>query len=689
MPHTIRRILIITAIAIVPGRSVAQGLTIRGVVESDGRRLRGVVVRVAHTTETTTTRSGEFIMRLPHQYRPGDPISIHVRGGGGEWIITSPWRGEALVPGPQAQLRIQVLPRGDLRLLGQPEFLERIAAQIPRPPASVDDQRDSRSSSDAALAQIASELGLPAEALAQAVQNWGRTVEGPYHRGLAAQLRGEHEEATRLLRQSVQGAREDLIERYLALSGAEYWSGDLAASERTLREASAAAPQDTEVLHYLAVVLKAQDKWAAADSVFRRAIPLLERRFGPEAAEVGGEFHNWSITLLALGDTTAAVTRARQAVSIAEARHGDDLESASALYNLGLVLSIADQSRAADSALVRALQIRRRILGKDHYEVMRAVRELARVRADYGEYTSADSLFELAIRQREEGDLGPNHPWVAHMLTELADVRAARGRWGDAERLYERAVSIREAALADSAATEMVPPLDGARLYVSGDGSILHTTAGIDSAQAISTLIRSGIVLSLRGNDTVAEKRFRRALELEEKGTRSILLGGPSYWVGLSLSLQGRFAEADPFFARARRAWEASGFSPDSNRSVSLLHFLHAGAEGARAHGESEAAEELLLTALAALASSFIYDQPSDYSIMSNLATAQAHRGNYDQAESNFRDLLEAKRSSLPPDHPGITLTEQALRRVLCMRQHSNSPPTGAPDSQQSSCDQP
>ena len=119
-----------------------------------------------------------------------------------------------------------------------------------------------------------------------------------------------------------------------------------------------------------------------------------------------------------------------------------------------LVVLINDLSRlylkrsahqAAEPLLLRLVAIKR-IKGEEHPEVATVLASLASVRQALGQYESAEQLWRrvLAIRERT---LAPNHFALATALEHLAETCAARGKLNEALRLMQRALATRELTL--------------------------------------------------------------------------------------------------------------------------------------------------------------------------------------------------------------------------------------------------
>jgi tetratricopeptide (TPR) repeat protein len=93
----------------------------------------------------------------------------------------------------------------------------------------------------------------------------------------------------------------------------------------------------------------------------------------------------------------------------------------------------------------RALQVREKALGADHFDVAASLNNLGNVFRDQGEYEQAKLHYQRALQIWEKA-LGADHPDVAHSLVGLAKVALAQKEFESARAHAERAVSIRQAS---------------------------------------------------------------------------------------------------------------------------------------------------------------------------------------------------------------------------------------------------
>jgi len=105
----------------------------------------------------------------------------------------------------------------------------------------------------------------------------------------------------------------------------------------------------------------------------------------------------------------------------------------------------ADYAKA-EPLLVRALEIREKVLGPTHPDTATSVNNLAGLYYSTGAYAKAEPLLVRALEIKEKV-LGPTHPDTAASLNYLAVLYKSTGAYAKAEPLYVRALEIREKVL--------------------------------------------------------------------------------------------------------------------------------------------------------------------------------------------------------------------------------------------------
>ncbi|MBI4229127.1 MAG: CHAT domain-containing protein, partial [Deltaproteobacteria bacterium] len=103
----------------------------------------------------------------------------------------------------------------------------------------------------------------------------------------------------------------------------------------------------------------------------------------------------------------------------------------------------------AEQVLKKVIDIKMRILGKDHPDLAIAISNLGMVYQGAGRYDEAETLYKRSLELMERAH-GVNHPDVAKMIERVASLYQAEGRYKEAEKLFTRAFEIENNSLGSS-----------------------------------------------------------------------------------------------------------------------------------------------------------------------------------------------------------------------------------------------
>jgi tetratricopeptide (TPR) repeat protein/predicted Ser/Thr protein kinase len=304
-------------------------------------------------------------------------------------------------------------------------------------------------------------------------------------------------------------------------------------------------PLEALVLHNAGVLLDAQGHDDLAEPVYREALQIRTKAFGPKHPLVAKSTHNLGNVFLARGDyEEAALHYARARDIYSDALGADHPRVAGSLNNLGVAARGARDFAAAVEALRRSTAIYERSLGAGHPDVALSLDNLALALIGAGEVGEARVLAQRALEIRIEA-LGAEHPDVGDTRTTLAEAAIEQGEFAEA---------IGEASLAVTAYDEAFGPdhpqmgiaLDiRGRAYL-GAGQLqaarkdllearrireAKVTAAHRLAQTLASLARAQRGL---GEDQAALETRDAALKAYEKA-------GPAY-ADLAAELQAEFA---------------------------------------------------------------------------------------------------------------------------------------------------
>jgi CHAT domain-containing protein/tetratricopeptide (TPR) repeat protein len=282
-------------------------------------------------------------------------------------------------------------------------------------------------------------------------------------------------------------------------------------------------------LNSLAIVYWYQGRYADAEGLFKRALPIREKTLGKDHLLVAEVLNNLALVYKDQGKYADAEGLHKRALAIREkavgARHPD---VASTLNNLAIVYKEQGKYADAEGLYKRALAIYEKALGEGHPLVGQSLNNLGLVYNEQGKYADAELLYKRALAIREKA-LGKNHPHVAITLDNLAGVYEAQGKYEDAEGLFKRALAINEKALGPER-PDVAHPLNGLANVYNDQGkyedaeglfkralAIEEKELGADHPDVALTLNNLAIMYQLQGKYADAEGLYKRALAIKER----------------------------------------------------------------------------------------------------------------------------------------------------------------------------
>jgi tetratricopeptide (TPR) repeat protein len=283
-------------------------------------------------------------------------------------------------------------------------------------------------------------------------------------RGMLEERTGDRKKAADTLREAIATAELGRHDRARAMALTELMlvqiqlsHFDDALSEGQLASAAltrAGGDPELEIRldEYKALDLQDLERFDEAVALMKSVVARRERRFGPDAIEVGSALINIGETQRAKGDLSGAIASINRAIAISQKPFSDQHpQVAIGWNNLGVVLFYKLDYRGAAAAFDKALTIRRSTLGDEHPETASSMNNLAAALTHLGESERALQLAEraLAIRSRVAG---PNRADTADSEQTLANALLSAGRLDEALAHAERALAIRQQAFDNESA---------------------------------------------------------------------------------------------------------------------------------------------------------------------------------------------------------------------------------------------
>jgi non-specific serine/threonine protein kinase/serine/threonine-protein kinase len=281
---------------------------------------------------------------------------------------------------------------------------------------------------------------------------------------------------------------------------------------------------------------------------------------------------------------------------------------AALMANMGAVYQNLGLLPKARPLLEQALDIRRRVLGRDHPDLLTSLNDLGWVLNRTGDYPKAEALFSEAA-EVERRRSGGKSIALANSLNGLGAVAFQRGDYGVARGFFGQALELRKELLGDDH-----PDVDGSLgnlgtlLMAQGDYAAAEPVLresldrrrrryGKDHPRVLSGLTNLAGALAEKGDLVEAESLYREALELSRRlfanDTPNVAM--PLYNLGWVLAREKDYAAAEPLLREAL-AIRTKVLGPDHPDTAILLGAV---GELLLETGRPGEAERLLLGALA------------------------------------------------------------------------------------------
>jgi CHAT domain-containing protein/Flp pilus assembly protein TadD len=351
-----------------------------------------------------------------------------------------------------------------------------------------------------------------------------------------------------------------------------------------------------------------------------------------------------------------------------------ELAAADSLAEVGDTYSEEGRYAEAAAAVMRQLEIRRRLLGNTHPDLAFNLNYLAYLLHAQGDYAGAEPLFREALAMRREL-LGDEHPDVARSLNNLAVLLYSQGDYVGAEPLYREALAMRRKILGDEHPEVAVNLNNLASLlylqadYASAEPLFREALAmqrkllGNEHPDVAQSLNNLALLLHAQGDLVGAEPLYREALAMTSKS-----LGDEHPHVAISLSnlaqllhAQGDLAGAESLFREALAMWRKLLGDEHPNVAVGLNNL----AAVFRDQGNYAGAEPLLRDALAMHRQLLGDEHPHVATGLNNLATDLEAQCNYMGAEPLYREALAMRRRLLGDEHPDVATSLSNLAGLL------------------------
>ena len=267
----------------------------------------------------------------------------------------------------------------------------------------------------------------------------------------------------------------------------------------------------------------------------------------------------------------------------------------------------------------QVLQIRTKLLGKEHRDTATSYNNLALIYRNTGDYAKAKPLYQKSLDIFSDV-LGRWHPQTATSLRNLGDLHRLSGDFAKALSLTRQALEI--------------------------DKKVF----GLEHPSTALSLNNLGLVYYSMGDFIKSEPCYLQSLEIynkvptREHRRRALLLNN----LGLLYSAMGDYAKAEPHLLNCMEIQNKvlGKEHPDMALSLNNLGLLYS------SMGDYAKAESLYQKALEIHKLTFGKEHPRTAVSLNNLGLLYSSMGDHVQAESLHRQALEIRKKTLGNDHP-------------------------------------
>ncbi|KAI1506280.1 hypothetical protein F5X99DRAFT_129304 [Biscogniauxia marginata] len=125
---------------------------------------------------------------------------------------------------------------------------------------------------------------------------------------------------------------------------------------------------------------------------------------------------------------------------------GDKEASIRLLFNIAQSYYILGKYNKAEQMHRQTLELRERVLGKEHPNTLISINNLAKVLRSQGKYEEAEQMHRQTLELRERV-LGREHPNTLTSMNNLVEVLRSQGKYEKAEQMHRQTLELRERVL--------------------------------------------------------------------------------------------------------------------------------------------------------------------------------------------------------------------------------------------------
>lgn len=486
----------------------------------------------------------------------------------------------------------------------------------------------------------------------------------------------------------------------LAGLGFSLWQADIARDERDIAQSEAAKAQATQ--DYLVSLFETADpaqtrgEEISAKEIVQRGIEQLEEDLVDQP-----EVHAEMLTVLgrvemALGDFNLSAELLEESLQKKRELYGNDhIEVAATTAALGEVLRWDGEFEQAEDLLREALDIHRRLIKEDNAEVAVNIDRLARTLEMRGNFEESEKLYReaLGIRKRLFGE---NSDAVSANLNNLGWLLYQMGNLGEAELHLRRSLQIKNEIMESphpaisSNLSNLAVVLRSKGEYQEAEKFALQALEqeielyGEDHPRVTTALSNRSLILLDLARYQEAADQYRIIVENNRRqlGPDHLYVGFALSSLSLAMMEDGQSEETIPIIDEALTILQNSVGEEHRYFAMSLaikgetVFYLN----------PSEAIP-ILQRSINILTKAVGRKHPNVAKALTILGRSQFETGDYEAAESSYREALNIQRTALSPHHANTIWTLTNLGHLLTVQKRINEAESLLMEANQASID--
>jgi len=324
----------------------------------------------------------------------------------------------------------------------------------------------------------------------------------------------------------------------------------------------------------------------------------------------------------------------------------------------------------AEPHLMRAVDLRRRVLGDRDLALLRSTGDLGGLYLKEGKYETAEALLTSSL-QTARRELGDEHVETLTLMATLGQLYMMQGKLSEAEPLYVKALESRQRLLGDEHADTLETMGALASLYWRQGKyteaepirarvvQLQRRVLGEEHPATLTSLNNLALLASYQGRYAEAEAQFVQLLETMRRvlGVEHLETMISEGNLGIVYYRQGRYSEAEAVFTKVleQKQRVLGEQHPETLTSMNNLGVVY------RAQGKYAQAERLYTKVMDVQRRLLGDDHQNVLLTMNGLAYLYMVQGKSNQAERLYRDALAAQRRVLGEEHPDPLTTMHNL----------------------------